>query len=409
MHKYKKHITLCFIASLVLFVTGCGSGSSTSQQGALGSSSSQRGTLSVSLTDAAAPNLDAVNVTVREVRVHQSANASESDAGWSEITLEPARKINLLGLTNGVLESLGQTSLPAGHYTQLRLVLSKNTATNIANSVVLSGTKTEIPVDTPSAVQSGIKLINEFDVVPGQVVDLVLDFDALKSIVRRGNGTYLLKPVIHVIPTVLTGIDGFVDTSLLGDNVMVSSEVSGTVIRSTVPNSQTGEFFLSHLAAGTYEIVITADGHATAVIGGVPVSAATSTAVVTRVSTSAEPITLPTSTMRNISGAVMTSPTSSTTTVAYVATKQTFTGGPTVTVESTAADLISGGTYTLSLPIAAPLLGQYGTGTLPIVLTSQPDIAGKYAVEASVDGFQTQSVEVDISIADVIKNFTLMP
>jgi hypothetical protein len=409
MRKHKKYIILWSIALLIVSLSGCGSSNSSSNSGSPGS---QNGILSVSLTDAPASGFDAVNVTVSEVRVHKSAMASENAAGWFDITLNPPRKINLLGLTNGVLESLGQTPLPAGHYTQLRLVLSMNTGTNpLANSVVLSGetTTTELPLDTPSAIQSGIKLIHEFDVAPGQRVDLVLDFDALKSVVCRGNGTYLLKPVIHIVPTALTGIDGFVDTSLLGDNVMVSSEVSGTVVRSTVPDPQTGEFIIDHLAPGSYDLVITADGHATAVIAGVPVSAATSTALMTMVSTSAEPISMPTSTMHNISGTVMTSPTSSTTTVASVASLQTFTAGPTVTVKSTTADLTSSGTYTIALPIAAPLLGQYGTGTLPISFTPQPDVAGKYTAEASADGYQTQAVEVDISIADVVQNFTLTP
>ena len=403
MQEHKKIFVLWFTVLLVIFAAGCGGGSSSdSSQG-----TSPQGTLSVALTDAAAPNLDAVNVTVRKVRVHQSAMASENDAGWSDISLEPARKINLLSLTNGVLESLGQTSLPAGHYTQLRLVLSANTGTIPANSVVLSGTKTEIPMDTPSAVQSGIKLINEFDVAPGQRVDLVLDFDALKSIVRRGNGTYGLKPVIRVLPAVLTGIDGFVDRALLNNNVMVSSQVSGTVIRSTVPNPQTGEFFLSHLAAGTYDVVITADGCATAVIAGVPVTSATSTAIVTMVSTSGAPITMPTSTTHTISGSVTSNPTN-TTDIAYVVTKQTFTGGgPTVTVKSQA--IVLSDSYSLALPVAAPLLGQYGTGTLPIVFTSPSGSGGQYDVEASAAGYQTQSANVDISLADVIKDFTLTP
>jgi hypothetical protein len=404
MRKEGKYLAPGFAALLVIALLGC-SGSS-SQQGAV---PQQQGTLSVALTDAATPDLAAVNVTVRAVRVHKSAAASESDPGWSSIVLNPARKINLLGLTNGVLEDLGETPLPAGHYTQLRLVLSSNiTGTIPANSVVLSGTQTEIPLDTPSAVQSGIKLINEFVVAPGQRVDLVLDFDALRSVVLRGNGKYLLKPVIRVLPEVQTGIDGFVDRALLGDNVMVSSEVSGTVIRSTMPDPLTGEFFLSQLAAGAYDVVITADGHATAVIAGVPVSSVSSTALVTMVSTSDSPITLPTSTMGTISGAVTSAPTSSTTTVAYVATKQTFTGGgPTVTVKSQATELP--GAYSLALPVAAPQLGQYGTGTLPIAFASQDGLAGMYAVEASAEGYQTQSFDVDISLADVIQDFTLTP
>ncbi len=68
-----------------------------------------------------------------------------------------------------------------------------------------------MPLDTPSAVQSGIKLIHQFTVGSGQRVDLLLDFDACKSIVKTGNGKYKLKPVIKVIPIVLNGIEGFVD------------------------------------------------------------------------------------------------------------------------------------------------------------------------------------------------------
>ena len=404
MNGQKRNFALLMASLMVIALSSCGGGG----QGALQPAASQQGTLSVSLTDASAPGFAAVNVTVRKVRVHKSISASETDAGWADIVLMPPRKINLLGLTNGVLETLGQTSLPAGHYTQLRLVLSANTGSVPANSVVLSGTTTEIPLDTPSAKQSGIKLINEFDVLPGQLVDLVLDFDACKSVVRRGNGSYGLKPVIRVLPAVLTGIDGFVDTALLGDGVMVSSQVSGTVVRSTIPDPLTGEFFLSHLAAGTYDVVITANGHATAVIAGVPVNPVSSTALITVVSTSAEPITMPTSTMRTVSGALATSPTTSTTTIATVATTQTFTaGGPTVTIASETAELP--GVYSLSLPDGAPLLGQYGTGMLPITFTPDVDVAGKYTLEVSASGYQTQSADVDISLSNVMLDFTLSP
>ena len=363
------------------------------------------GTLGVSLTDAPACGFDAVNVTVSKVRVHQSSSATENDADWHDITLNPARKINLLNLTNGALESLGETPLPAGHYTQLRLVLAENTSSSIANSVVSSGTTTEIELVTPSAVQSGIKLINEFDVASGQRVDLVLDFDACKSVVTRGNGSYGLKPVIKVIPFVLNGINGFIDASLLGSNVVVSAEANGTVVSSTVPNAQSGEFFLARLDAPVnYDVVITADGRATAVIAGVPISSTTSTATV---STSVTPITMPTSTTRNINGTVLLNPPSSDE-IAYVASKQTFTAGPTVTVKSQGVDLLSN-TYALTLPVAAPLLGHYGTGILPIAFAAQPAAAGKYSVEATAIGYQTQSADKDILVADETQDFTLVP
>lgn len=386
-------ISLVFSALFVLSLTGCG-GSSPGPQ---------TGTLGVSLTDATAGGFDAVNVTVSKVRVHQSTDANENDSDWSEITLDPARKINLLNLTNGVLEDLGQTSLPAGHYTQLRLVLSANTGTTFANSVVLSGTTAERELVTPSAVQSGIKLTNEFDVGAGEHVDLVLDFDAMKSVVRRGNGTYALKPVIRIIPYTLNGIGGFVDPSLASGTVSVTAQLNGEVVRSTSPNALTGEFFLARFEPGTYDVVLAADNRTTAVITGVPISTSTSTAQVSIVSS---PITLPTSTTRSISGTMSLNPVN-TAEFPYVAAKQTLGSVTTVTVKSQATD----GAYTLILPIAAPLLGSYGTGALPIGLTSQATASstGMYAVEASATGYGRQSVNADISTTDAIQDFLLTP
>ncbi len=391
------------VASLMFF--GCGGGGSSSQPA--------NGTLGVSLTDATAGGFDAVNVTVSKIRVHQSASATENSAGWTDITLNPARKINLLNLTNGALEELGETPLAAGHYTQLRLVLVPNTGTHLANSVVLSGDPTEIPLDTPSGVQSGIKLINQFDVAAGQRVDLVLDFDAGKSVVKTGGGKYLLKPVIKVIPTVLNGINGFVEMSSLGSNVSVTAQQNGTIIRSTVPSTQTGEFFLARLVPGNYDVVLTADGRTTKVIASVPVASTTS---ITAVSTSAVPITMPVSTTtpttRNISGTVTLSTPPSIDEAAFVAAKQTFGGGPTVTVKSQAVDVVSpgaDGAYLLTLPIDAPLLGQFGTGSLPITFNAQSTAAGKYNVEASFTGYVTQSFPKDISAADATQNFILVP
>lgn len=120
MNTLKSHSTLLtglmgFLLAVV--VAGCGSSSD-------GGGSTQPGVLGVSMTDAPACGFDQVNVTVSKVRVHQSGSASENAAGWTDITLNPARKINLLSLNdptqpNFALESLGETPLAAGHYTQL--------------------------------------------------------------------------------------------------------------------------------------------------------------------------------------------------------------------------------------------------------------------------------------------------
>lgn len=384
--------SLMAILLMAVFVAGCGSGSSAAP-----------GTLGVSLTDAPACGFDAVNVTVTKVRVHQSNSASDTDAGWADITLNPARKINLLGLNNGVLDTLGEMPLAAGHYTQLRLVLDPNTVVGgLANSVVPTG-GTETPLVTPSAVQSGIKLINPFDVASGQRVDLVLDFNACKSVVLSGNGTYVLKPVIKVTPFVLNGIVGFVATPLLGSNVLVTAQQNGIVVQATAPNATTGEFFLARVAPGNYDVVITADGHATAVIAAVPVASTTS---VVNVSVTGAAITLPVSATRTVSGTATLNP-ASTTEVVYMAAQQSIGAIPIVTVKSRAAD-ISSGAYSLNLPIGAPQLGQY-SATLPIVFANGAFVAGRYTDEASATGYTTQSYVVDISTADAVQNFTLVP
>ena len=411
---------------LALLIVGCvdnsGSGSGT-------------GTLGASLTDLPACGFDAVNVTVSTVRVHQSASVSDTDAGWTDITVNPPRKINLLNLNdptqpNLALESLGETPLAAGHYTQVRLVLvpnSNNPNPPFANSVVLSGTTTEIALATPSGIKTGIKLIHQFEVAPGQRVDLVLDFDACKSIVPRNDGTYALKPVIKMIPLVLNGIEGFITTALLlnqvnVNHVVVSAQANGEIVRATVPNTVSGEFFLARLAPGNYDVVITADGHTTSVIATVPVTSPG----ITTISTSAAPFTLQTSTSQSINGTVtLSNPTSDDGTV-LVAARQTLNPGPTVTVKSQVASLVTGNptgdySYALTLPVGSPSLGQYST-TLPITLTAaaQATVAGVYTVQGSAQTatttgttvYATQSPSpssVNITGGSATESFTLTP
>jgi hypothetical protein len=362
------------------------------------------GTLKVSLTDAPACGFDAVNVTVNKVRVNTSATAGDTEAGWTDITLNPAKKINLLNLTNGLLETLGQTSLPAGHYSQMRLVLDANTSTGMANSVVPTG-GVETTLSTPSAIQSGIKLVNGFDVAAGQTADVVLDFDACKSVVRQGNGRYQLKPVVKVVPSISTGITGVVAASLLGSHVSVSAQQNGAIVGSTVPNATTGEFILSHLPASNYDVVITADNSAASVIGAVPVTASGNT----QLSTANAPLTLAASTAAPIGGTV-TLPANATE-AAYVAAKQSFAAGPTVTMRYAGAD-ISTGAYTIAnLPLAAPQYAAY-SATLPLTFAPAATVlpgVGKYRVEASGTGYVAKAIDaVDVTAAAASKvDFTL--
>ena len=206
---------LALVAGVVLMLAACGGGGDGGGAGdptAAGSSGSAAvaamGTLRLALTDAPACGFDKVFVTVEKVRIHQSAASGEGDAGWSEIVLGRPKRLDLLSLTNGVLEELGQKSVPAGKYQQLRLVLSENGSTApYPNAVIPTGSKDEVALTTPSADQTGLKINTDMDVIASQTTDFVIDFNACKSIVTTGGGRangngsagkYLLKPVLTV-------------------------------------------------------------------------------------------------------------------------------------------------------------------------------------------------------------------
>ncbi len=362
-------------------LTACGGGS--------GGGGAGTGTLHVSMTDAPACGFDHAYITVSKVRVHMSAQASDTDAGWTDVALAAPQKVDLLSLTNGVLSDLGQSALPAGQYQQVRLVLVSNQGNTLANSVVPTG-GTEQALDTPSATQSGIKIIQPFTVQPNTLVDLVLDFNACRSIVQRGNGTYSLKPVVSATPTVVSGtISGFVAPAEAGATVL--AEQNGQVIRGTVADSN-GQFVLSPLVQsstnGNYDVVVVQANRASGIVQSVPVTVSGTTIV----STSAAPITLPASTMHTASGTV--TPASATATLRAL---QTI-GSLRYEIGATNANLDTGA-YSLSLPAAAPMIGAY-SGTLPVSLSTATSVAGVYTIEADAASGATQSTGVNLSTAD---------
>jgi hypothetical protein len=355
------------------------------------------GSVRVALTDAPSCGFDQVNITVVRVRLHTSQTANENASGWRDLALTPPHRVNLLNLTNGVVEELGQMGLPAAQYTQLRLVLQANTGGGSpANSVVPSG-GSEQALDTSNVAPSGIKLIHPFTVPAGGLADVLFDFDACKSIIPRGNGTYGLKPVIAVVPRQVAEIVGNVDPAISG--MRVSAQVGGNAMRTTVPDAN-GAFklaFLDPAVAANVDVVFAAPGRATAVISSVPVALQSTT----QVSTSAVPISLPFALTRNASGAVM--PTAA---QASVRALQAVGTVPKIEVASVNANAIGG--YALALPTAPPQLATY-SNMLPLVFLPQLGNAAKFTLEVSADGYVTQSADVDLTMTDATTDFTLTP
>ena len=377
------------ISSIVLWLAGCGGGG-----GIGGTGSPDTGTLHASITDAPSCGYDAVNITIQKIRVHKDAGANDADAGWSEIVLNPARRVDLLGLTNGVLADVGRTILPVGKYTQLRLVLAENDSANpLANSVVPSG-GAETELSAPSATQSGLKLNVDIDVAANQVVDVVLDVDACKSVVKRGNsGKYNLKPVLSAIvlpPDAGNRVEGYVHSSIALPSTTVSVQSGSTPVKATVPDSS-GKFVLYPVPVGSYELVVSSAGHATAVMTGVPVT----TTSVTRVNTAPIPIAPPSATLRNVTGTV-------TPATATVRALQVLTGGPTIEAAWAPVDA-STGAFAFALAIQAPVKTGYVANPPSLNFTADNTAAGKYTLEARSDSaLKTQAIDVNTAVGPVI-------
>jgi hypothetical protein len=277
-------------------------------------------------------------------------------------------------------------------------VLAPNDAGHpLANSVTPTGAA-ETALTTPSAQQSGLKLNIDITVESNKVADFVLDFDACKSIVRRGNsGQFNLKPVISVIPRLSDAgmrVIGYLNPAIAQAGAEVSLQSGGVPVKSTPPDA-TGQFTLYPVPAGNYDLVITSNGHATAVMKGVPV---TETAY-TYVNAASQPLAPPAaaSAPRAVGGTV-------TPATATVRALQTLTGGPTVEVAWASVDAGSGA-FAFALPVDPPVTAAYSANPGTVAFTTDAAAAGMYTIEAASGG-ATKSQSINAKSAVPPLSFT---
>jgi hypothetical protein len=193
--------------------------------------------LEIRLTDAPA-NYDEINVEIIGVEIKGSA------AGTLFMDVVPGI-YNLLDLTGGIDTLIATAGIPAGKLQQIRLILGQN------NSIVVDGIS--YPLQTPSAMQSGLKLQVHEELVGGVSYSILLDFDAAQSIVELGNGQYSLKPVIRVIDEAISGsITGSVLPAMASIPVTATN---GLNAYSSYTDS-TGFFLISGVPSGNYILTI---------------------------------------------------------------------------------------------------------------------------------------------------------
>jgi len=185
--------------------------------------------------------LDSVVICFSRVEVHKSGSDT-TEGSWSVIN-DSLRYIDILLLQNGASAVLGDTSLSAGKYTQIRLIVEDS------NYVMENGIK--YPLAIPSGTQTGIKLNHSFEIENGKLYELYLDFNVDKSIIITGNGQYKLKPTIRVVPKVISG-------SISGQVLPLDADPTiwtlvGTDTASTFTDFN-GLFKLMALPEGTYDV-----------------------------------------------------------------------------------------------------------------------------------------------------------
>lgn len=370
--KWKAVLAGMGILALVLgFGVACGGGGGEDEA-----------TLSLQLTDAATDDYQAIYVTISEIHVSQG-NIEDDDSDW-QVVAAPNQTYNLLELTNGVLEQLGVASLPAGQYNQLRMIIGTvpDSGLNIFDdshpyaNYLIDSEDNYHELKIPSGFQSGVKLVSPFELYEGQVTELILDFDAAKSVVQAGSsGNWLLKPTIKVLGTTIVTISGMVTDADNGKAPIEGAVVSAQIYypEDTYPETDPSERvyvqaatisdsegnYTLYVQPGTYVLAAYKEGYGpeTAGITGEPSGIYTHDFALSQTSTG------------TVSGTVTVTGAGEEQVV--VLSFRMDSGDDQIEVQS--VNVANGGSYSVTLP------------------------AGDYSVAVSTEGFETQVFDVTVN------------
>jgi len=223
-----KKVSICmiFMVGLMALVSSC--------------SNDEKATVHFSLTDA--PSMQGYQALYLDV---QGIQYAVGDSQFVTLPITPAI-VNLLDLTNGQDTLLGNVELNAGErISQVRLILGDN------NTLVLKD-GTEVSMKVPSGQTSGLKINIQSDVELNSGYTVMIDFDAERSVVKKGNGTFSLKPVVRGF--ILANTSTVYGTILPSNDPMKVFTVIGNDTLQTVSDTLKSNYFkISGLNTGTYE------------------------------------------------------------------------------------------------------------------------------------------------------------
>jgi hypothetical protein len=199
--------------------------------------------LQVSLTDGPDPSVKEVWVDIQQIEILMGDTTKPLILNGSHPGV-----YNLLDFSDGKDTLLADATIPSGTISQIRLILGDN-------NYIVTNDDIKIPMKTPSAQESGLKVQVHQDVTGGILYRLTLDFDAGKSIVKAGNsGNYLLKPVLRIISLTPSGGDIFGVVMPDSAKTFVFAIQGLDTIASTTTDTSSGKFLFKDIPAGNYSL-----------------------------------------------------------------------------------------------------------------------------------------------------------
>lgn len=224
----------------------------------------------VLLTDSPFPYDDYASVNIYIVSV-EASTASDSGAisdpsTWTTVA-EPHRAVNVLGLSDGATELLGETDLSAGTYRAVRVTI------DVDSSSVIGTGGSPVPVLWQASGRSVLNALVESPLdAPEAGADIVIDFDLGRSFEvmtdssNAGTRTLLFIPWIRAVNAAATAtVTGTVSSSdPVRNRAAVASRrfPNGGDYYYTAASSRVaadGSFRLPWLATGHYQITVEAE------------------------------------------------------------------------------------------------------------------------------------------------------
>jgi hypothetical protein len=220
--------------------------------------------VTVEITDAPFPydSVARVDLYIVSLAVRNEPDTTSTGTGWITVA-EPGRRFNLVDLSGGVTDTLGNSVVPAGQYKAVRMIIDTD------SSFVTAVTGQRLAVDWQSSGgrPTLYALVDDPIGIPDTGAAVVVDFDVGRSFLCDAPcHSFVFSPVFRAVNRLATGaVSGLVTGDTLAAYPAPIARVTVTVfsgdpglnegywsVRATGRTDATGHFRIAYLLPGTY-------------------------------------------------------------------------------------------------------------------------------------------------------------